>query len=557
MVTGEEVEREIQVTFKPTGNRVFVLPGTILLEAAARAGLIIDTPCGGAGKCGKCRVRVTKGICPPGEAEIEVLGQGAINEGYRLACQRRVTGPTEVEIPDGSLFERCHRILETGIGDGSAIGVDEDSVDGYGVAFDIGTTTLVGTLVDLKTGGDLAVTSSMNPQVTAGDDVVSRISKCRENRAGLRELQASVLAEVRAMIGRLCRSAGIDRKIVRKAVFAGNTTMEHLLAGVDPAPLGAIPFEPVSCEAISVSGSDLKLGIAPDGQAYVLPLIGGFIGGDTVAGIISAGLDRMEGRALFIDIGTNGELALVSDGKMVAASVAAGPAFEGARIVNGMRAARGAIEKVECADGDIRLNVIGGEKPIGICGTGLVDAAAEMLRYGVMDIGGRIGGDGVEHLPAGLQPRVVPEGQGYDFLLVSAAETETGNDIRIHQRDVRELQLANGAIRAGIAILLRMAGLKPVDLDAILIAGAFGNFIRRRNARRIGMLPAIPSSRIRYIGNAASFGAKRILLSSREKSRAELAARGTEHVDLSMDPEFQEEFGSAMVFPGPEVDSCL
>ncbi|TFH12292.1 MAG: DUF4445 domain-containing protein, partial [Lentisphaerales bacterium] len=340
------------------------------------------------------------------------------------------------------------------------------------------------------------------------------------------------------------------------AVFAGNTTMEHLLAGIDPSPLGEIPFEPVSCDAISVSGSELDIGIGAAGSAYVLPLIGGFIGGDTVAGIISGGLDRFEGRGLLIDIGTNGELVLVSDGKMVAASVAAGPAFEGARIVNGMRAARGAIEKVEYADGDIRLNVIGACKPQGICGTGLVDAAAEMLRHGVMDEGGRVGGDGIKNLPAGLKGRLVQAGDGYDFVLVPAPETETGSDIHIHQRDVRELQLANGAIRAGIAILLKVAGLKPEDLDVVLIAGAFGNFIRRRNARRIGMLPPIPSSRIRYIGNAASFGAKRILLSGKEKMRAERAASRTEHVDLSMDPEFQEEFGAAMVFPGAEVDNC-
>ncbi len=550
-----EVAREIAVTFKPLGSKVFVLPGTILLEAAARAGLIIDTPCGGTGKCGKCRIRVISGVSPADESEIGALGQAAVDQGYRLACRCRATGPMEVEIPDGSLFERCHRILETGVGDGSAVEAN-DSVDGFGVAFDVGTTTLVGTLVDLKTGADLGVTSSMNPQVMAGDDVVSRISKCRENKSALHELQSAVLAEVRAMIGRLATSADIDSANIRSAVFAGNTTMEHLLAGIDPSPLGEIPFEPVSCDAISVSGSELDIGIGAAGSAYVLPLIGGFIGGDTVAGIISGGLDRFKGRGLLIDIGTNGELVLVSDGKMVAASVAAGPAFEGARIVNGMRAARGAIEKVEYADGDIRLNVIGACKPQGICGTGLVDAAAEMLRHGVMDEGGRVGGDGIKNLPAGLKGRLVQAGDGYDFVLVPAAETETGSDIHIHQRDVRELQLANGAIRAGIAILLKVAGLKPEDLDVVLIAGAFGNFIRRRNARRIGMLPPIPSSRIRYIGNAASFGAKRILLSGKEKMRAERAASRTEHVDLSMDPEFQEEFGAAMVFPGAEVDNC-
>lgn len=263
-----EVAREIAVTFKPLGSKVFVLPGTILLEAAARAGLIIDTPCGGTGKCGKCRIRVISGVSPADESEIGALGQAAVDQGYRLACRCRATGPMEVEIPDGSLFERCHRILETGVGDGSAVEAN-DSVDGFGVAFDVGTTTLVGTLVDLKTGADLGVTSSMNPQVMAGDDVVSRISKCRENKSALHELQSAVLAEVRAMIGRLATSADIDSANIRSAVFAGNTTMEHLLAGIDPSPLGEIPFEPVSCDAISVSGSELDIGIGADRKSVV------------------------------------------------------------------------------------------------------------------------------------------------------------------------------------------------------------------------------------------------------------------------------------------------
>jgi uncharacterized 2Fe-2S/4Fe-4S cluster protein (DUF4445 family) len=287
----------------------------------------------------------------------------------------------------------------------------------------------------------------------------------------------------------------------------------------------------------------------------VFPNIGGIVGGDTVAGIVATRLDRAVRPSLLVDVGTNGEIVLACRGRLTATSVAAGPAFEGARIVNGMRAAAGAIEKV-VVDGDVRVNVIGNVKPAGLCGTGLIDAMAALLRLGVVDETGRILGP--DELPAALPPavrrRVVPSDGQFDFVLVDAAETAAGRPLCLTQRDVRELQLANGAIRAGIAILLKRAGLAPGDLDAILLAGAFGNFIRRNNAKRIGMLPAIPSDRIRFVGNTASLGAKWLLLSASEKDYAVRVARETQHVDLSQDPEFQAEFSAAMLFPGAEAE---
>jgi uncharacterized 2Fe-2S/4Fe-4S cluster protein (DUF4445 family) len=250
-------------------------------------------------------------------------------------------------------------------------------------------------------------------------------------------------------------------------------------------------------------------------------------------------------------------MVLACNGRLLATSVAAGPAFEGARIVNGMRAAPGAIEKV-ILDGDVRLNIIGNVKPAGICGTGLIDAAAELLRVGILDTTGRLlaPGETPPGLPDALRERLEEHNGEINFLLVPASQSATREPLFIYQRDIRELQLANAAIRAGINILLQTAGLNADDLDSILLAGAFGNFIRRNHARRIGMLPPIPCQRIRFVGNTASFGAKRALLSVEEKDYANRIARITEHVDLSLNPEFQMEFSTAMILPEHTPDEC-
>jgi uncharacterized 2Fe-2S/4Fe-4S cluster protein (DUF4445 family) len=252
---------------------------------------------------------------------------------------------------------------------------------------------------------------------------------------------------------------------------------------------------------------------------------------------------------LLVDVGTNGELVLAHNGSLIATSVAAGPAFEGARIVNGMRATGGAVEKV-VIDGDVRINVIGNSPPAGICGTGLIDAVAALLRLGILDTTGRIlaGAELPDDLPDALRRRVRETDGQHDFVLAET-ETATGEPLCLYQRDIREVQLANGAIRAGTRILLGMEGLEPEDLGSVLLAGAFGNFIRRNNARRIGMLPQIPTERIRFVGNTASFGAKRALLSGAEKAYAGRIVREVRHVDLSTNPEFQMEFSAAMMFP--------
>lgn len=420
----------------------------------------------------------------------------------------------------------------------------------FGVAFDIGTTTLVGTLIRLTDGAELAVAARMNPQTSFGDDVVTRILKCRSDAHGLALLQEAVIGAIRALLAELGTTAGIALQNVYEVVFAGNTTMQQILLGIDPSALGELPFQPAFRESVTGRAAELGLSLHPEAQFTVFPQIGGFVGGDTVAGILATRMDHFGETVLFVDIGTNGEIVLYHQGQLTATSVAAGPAFEGARIVNGMRGAAGAIEKFTF-DGDVRWTVIGGTRPMGLCGTGLIDLTAELLRTGMLDPTGRIlpPDEAPAQLPKALRQRLVTEDGETHFLMVAADETATGKPLLLYQRDIRELQLANGAIRAGINILLRQAGVKPDQLGQILLAGAFGNFIRRHNAKRIGMFPPIPTERIQFVGNAASFGAKRLLLAESERSRASELGRKVRHIDLSLDPEFQMEFGDSMLFP--------
>jgi uncharacterized 2Fe-2S/4Fe-4S cluster protein (DUF4445 family) len=424
--------------------------------------------------------------------------------------------------------------------------------DAFAVALDVGTTTLVAELLDLGTGARWAVDARLNPQIRFGDDVLSRILHARQAPDGLRQLHEAITATVDEMIGEVCREAGVARDRIYEVAVSGNTTMQQLFCGIDPSPLGEVPFVPAGGRGLTCSAEQLDIHIHPRGNVYVMPVIGGFVGGDTVAGIVATELADARKPTLLVDIGTNGEIALWADGKLSAASTAAGPAFEGARISCGMRGCTGAIEKVVVEQGRLRINVIGNATPAGLCGSGLIDVAAEMLRHGIVTSTGRLLAP--ERLTAGTLPDMVERVISHDgqtsFLLASAAETSDGRPITLTQRDLRELQLATGAIRAGIIILLRRAGLQPSDLDRILVGGGFGNFIRRSNAQRIGLLPsAVEHHRIRYMGNTSLAGARLAALSRRARDATEQIARRTEHVDLSSDAEFHREFAEAMCFP--------
>lgn len=421
----------------------------------------------------------------------------------------------------------------------------------YGAAFDIGTTTVVGMLVDLNTGEEVAVSSRLNPQTGFGDDVLTRIAYAQRSPQTLAELQTAILKAVNSLLSKMAVAANLAREQIYEVTFAGNTTMQQLLAGIDPRWLGEIPFVPATGTGLWVDAAALGLKIHPRGRAYLLPVIGGFVGGDTVAGILATGLAELEGPALLVDIGTNGEIVLVADGKLSAAATAAGPAFEGARIEHGMRGTTGAIERVT-VDGQLQCEVIGNVLPSGLCGSGLIDLAAELLRHGLLNPEGRL--RTVDQLPPdtleAMRTRVVAHNGQPAFLVAAEAEAATGRPIILTQRDLRQLQLASGAIRAGIVLLLRRAGYEPCDLKQVFIAGGFGNYIRRRNAQRMGLLPPeIDPQRISYEGNTSLAGARLVAVSAQARRLAETLARRTEHVDLATDHNFQWTFADAMLFP--------
>jgi uncharacterized 2Fe-2S/4Fe-4S cluster protein (DUF4445 family) len=611
-------EAEIPIKFEPHGRTVLVLKETKIMEAAGRAGISLNMPCGGQGSCGKCRVRVLSNACEATPVERSLLSDREIAEGYRLACQSRVCGPMTVDVPDMSVLASTFQILGGATGRamdvsdvavrkryielpppgredeapdvdriqravgpfgldlkllrdlpgrlrawdfrGTAVLADHRLIDFEkgnteseccALAFDIGTTTLVGVLLDLTTGHERATVSRMNPQTSYGDDVIARILFARREAGGLQELHDAIIAEVNDMIREIVEISGIEPSRIYEAAFSGNTTMQHLLEGVDPAALGEVPFAPATGHSLLLRAEELGLDIHPRGRAYVFPVIGGFVGGDTVAGLIATGLADADRPMVLVDIGTNGEIVVCHEGRLLATSTAAGPAFEGARITHGMRATAGAIEKVMFED-DLRIGVIGDVSPVGLCGSALIDTVAELLRHGIlMGQGLLLGPDAVpDSVAPAIRKRIVETGDGFAFALATAEETRTGVPVLLTQKDVRELQLATAAIRAGFTILLRRVGLEVSQVDRVLIAGGFGNFIRRSNAQRIGLLPSdLERRRIHFVGNTSLAGACLAAVSQNQRQRAEELARRTQHVDLSMDPDFQTEYVAAMFFP--------
>jgi len=333
--------------------------------------------------------------------------------------------------------------------------------------------------------------------------------------------------------------------------FAGNTTMQHLLLGLDPASIGVSPFTPVTHTAVELSASELDLDINPRARCLVLPVIAGYLGGDTVAGLVATRFAELEGPALFIDIGTNGEMVVNAHGRLVAASCAAGPAFEGACITHGMRAAPGAIEAVRLEEG-VALKIIGGRTPAGICGSALIDLLAELLRLRIVETTGlmRSSEDAPAGLNTALSQRLWRNAEESGFTLVKSGDTSTGQPIHLLQQDVRQLQLAIAAVRSGLLLLLRRLDLKPADLQAVLVAGAFGNYMRCENAQRIGLLPPeVAPSKMVFVGNTSLAGARQIALSARARETAGALAERTEHVEFSRDSAFEAVFMNALAFP--------
>jgi len=405
----------------------------------------------------------------------------------------------------------------------------------FGLAFDIGTTTIVGTLIDLDTGDRVANKAILNPQIPYGDDVISRISYLQTNPKGLRELQKKIVGGINEIIQHLTETNGIRKDNIYEAIFLGNTVMQHFLAGINPLNLALYPYVPVVQESISIKSSRLGIKINPGTRVYIFPSIAAFVGGDTVGVILATGLHQVDKKIrLAVDIGTNGEIVISRNGKLVVASTAAGPAFEGARISQGMWAQKGAIEKVKLKEGEVMVEVIGGGEPQGICGSGLVDAVSELYREGIIDNSGRI--KPRKEQSKLWQGRIKEENQNSKFILV---ERKDDVPIFISQKDIREFQLAKAAICAGIKILLKTLGIKEDEVEEVLIAGAFGNYINLQSAYRVGLFPFFPAAEVKAIGNAASMGAIKALICRACRHEAERIPSLAHYVELAAQPDFQ------------------
>lgn len=616
---GDE-KMKYEVLFQPLGYTGQFEAGTSLLEAARRTGVFLEAPCGGNGRCGKCKVRLLsmEREWKEKEKEKELLTLEELQAGYRLACCMTIERPLQVEIPQSSRRER-QRVMVDGVQRPcllrpavSQICVElnkptlEDAEDDfgrlqkmlqsrliqsnkrlyidplalaelpgslrrdhgwgaisvtlwkekeiiaveagagrglYGAAFDIGTTTIAGYLCDLKDGRVVAQASRVNSQVSYGDDVLSRISAA-ESAGGLKTLREAVLEDVNTMLEEMALQAKIALSSVSDIVAVCNTVMHHLFLGLSPKAVGVAPFVAALKEAVDVKARDLGLqGVASGCYVHCLPLEAGFVGADNVAALLSERPYMEKKLTLLVDIGTNGEINLSDSNHLYTASCATGPALEGAQIRFGMRAASGAIETVELAEAAAapQLRVIGGQKPAGICGSGIIDAVAVLFKTGIIKADGTFRKD--------LQlPRVRRGADGkWEYVLAWAEESLHGEDIAVTQPDVRAVQLAKAALYAGAKMLLRRC--EAGSVERIVLAGAFGSYINKENAMVLGLIPDCDLGQVTAVGNAAGEGAKRALLDREEREEARRVVGKVHFIETAAEKDFQEEFMQAMYLP--------
>lgn len=604
--------KQFQVDFEPIGKRVKIDGKTSLFSAARRAGIALTTECGGQGKCGQCQVQIIDGCTsPPAPREKLVFTAEELDEGYRLACRTTICGNTRVNVPRSSQVteqrlqisgisqpvdvhsiitahqvamsaptledlhpdaQRLDHALEekTGVSPWliepavvgqlsrdvrqhkwrlivftrgvEVVGIAPPDVRPLGVAVDLGTTKLAAYLIDLQSGEELAAAGAANPQISYGEDVISRLAYVRRNKFGAKKMAGLIRKALNDLIGELVEKAGMLREQIGDLVIVGNTAMTHLLLHLPVEQLALSPFVAATGGLITIKARDLDLHTAPGAEVMIPPIIGGFVGADAVAMIIASDLDRSKRITIGIDIGTNTEMALMrpDTGRMYALSCPSGPAFEGAHIGDGMRAAAGAIEAVKFDASHIILKTIDDAPPVGLCGSGIVDAVAELYRWHVINARGRFDAN---------SERVREGRNGPELVLAPAVGDNGTRDVVITQADVNEIQLAKGAIRAGLDVLLAETDTALEDVAAILVAGAFGSFLDLESALDMGLLPRFPNATYRQIGNAAVIGAQRALVSHAERGRLQTVVRQTEYIELTTHPRFRRLFALGMLFP--------
>jgi uncharacterized 2Fe-2S/4Fe-4S cluster protein (DUF4445 family) len=600
-----------QVDFEPIGKRIEVAPNTTLLEAAQQAGLGLSSACGGMGRCGQCRLVILAGsVSFPTVDEEYVLTEQELQHGQRLACNTHVHSNVKVHVPTSSLITAQRLQLTDDLGeltldplihaydlevasptlndshsdlerlaaalpqtpnqtiradpavvcqitstaraynwrltaflrDAEIVGVVPPGLTPVGLAVDLGTTKIAASLLDLTNGNELALAGVLNPQIGYGEDVISRLTHVYRNPNGGHTLAVMVRETLDNLLSELIEQADVNRTQVADVCIVGNTAMTHLLIELPVHQLAVSPYVAATNAAIDVKARDVGLTTAPGAYVHVLPCIGGFVGADHVAMILASHLDQTDHVALGIDIGTNTEIVLVRPdrGFLTSVSCASGPAFEGAHISDGMRSAAGAIEAVEFTATDIKLRTVDNAPAIGLCGSGIIDSVAELRRWHIINKRGRF--DRHHH-------RVREGRHGAEFLLSPADQSGNQRDVVITQNDINEIQLAKGAIRAGLEVLLDATDTVPEEVKEVIIAGAFGSFLKVQSAIDTGLLPRLPNARYRQVGNAALAGAKWALVSSQMRERTRQIVAQTNYLELTTYPKFNRRFALGMLFP--------
>jgi uncharacterized 2Fe-2S/4Fe-4S cluster protein (DUF4445 family) len=594
----------VSIDFEPVGRRGECPSGESLLDCARQLGVDLVSLCGGSGSCGRCIVQIVDGeVSEPTPSEGADLRPEQLAEGYRLACQVIPRGACKVRVPPESLTapqrtqlegeeiavipeppvstyllqlptpsledlradaERLlealveqHGILAANVDlialralsprlrsqawqvrvalrEGEVVDVLPGEAPPLGLAVDLGTTKIATYLVNLETGETLAAEGLMNPQIAYGEDVVARIASVTRDPSRAAHLQGLVIAALNEAVAGMCSQIGAEPAEIAEMVVVGNTTMHHLFLQLPVQQLATAPYIAAVTSALDVKARDLGLAIAPGAYVHLLPNIAGYVGADHVAMLLATGIAQAKGVVLALDIGTNTEICLCNRGDLTSLSCASGPAFEGAHIKHGMRAGNGAIEHLRLVGDAIEYQTIGGGPAAGLCGSGILDTLAQFVQAGVVDPRGRMG----QH------PRVRERGEIREAILVGGDDERPA--ITFTQKDVRELQLAKGAMRTGIEVLLKNGELAADEIDQVIIAGAFGTYIDVSSAMTIGMLPRLPLDRFRQVGNAAGMGARLALISRSKRAEAQDLARRVRYIELASDPGFNQTFARAM-----------
>jgi uncharacterized 2Fe-2S/4Fe-4S cluster protein (DUF4445 family) len=479
----------------------------------------------------------------------------------RTDAERVLAALDDLELHvDLAVLRRLGRVLRAADFRVTAVIVDDVLIDVqpgdttarlYGIAFDLGTTTVVATLLDLTTGTPLAVAAMLNKQQPFGADVITRISATMMDPGALTAMSDLARQTMAQLAAEVCEQAGVDKSDVAEVAIAGNATMTHIAFGIDPEPIGLAPFIMAARQLPPVRAADLQLPVHDASPVFTFPAFGAYVGGDITAGLLAAGMNRDSRIRLFIDIGTNCEIVLGNRDWLLATAAPAGPAFEGAAIRCGMRAADGAIEVVSITPDGVDLQVIGDTAPAGLCGSGLVDAVAGLIGAGLLDGSGRFAPEAVAaQIAPALAARLTMLGQERVFVLHWLGEPgDAARSIYLSQRDVRELQFAKAAIATGWQVLLDEAGLRAADVQQVLLAGSFGSYLSPASAMALGLVPSLPVLRIVSAGNVAGEGAKMALLSMRERAAAMALVEEVRYVELSDRTDFNDSFVEQLQFP--------